>query len=111
MFCGEDEPCLIGDHLSTSVSPFLFPFERVGDARARVQGTPPRRGKSGLGRMVGVGQIPGSEVVNTEEVEGMVAYTYTTTRELKVEEIASSADAGGAKPCYGGVTRRKRWDG
>ncbi|CAK9817705.1 hypothetical protein ANTQUA_LOCUS9541 [Anthophora quadrimaculata] len=40
--------------------------------------------------MVGVGQIPGSEVANTEEVVGMAAYTYTTARELKVEEIASS---------------------
>lgn len=91
-------------NLPPSLSIFLL--ERVGRrarARAFVQGTPPGRGKRGLGRMVGVGQIPGSEVANTVEVVGMAAYTNTTARELKVEEIAGTGGrwwggrAGGGK--------------
>ncbi|CAD1478044.1 unnamed protein product [Heterotrigona itama] len=47
--------------------------------------------------MVGVGQIPGSEVANTEELVGLAAYTYTTAGELKVEEIASLVGDGGVR--------------
>lgn len=57
--------------------------------------------------MVGVGQIPGSEVANTEKVVGIVAYTYTTARELKEEEIASLVGDGGARRYAGGGTRKK----
>lgn len=46
--------------------------------------------------MVGVGQIPGSEVANTEEVVGAGrVHERTTARELKVEEIAGSVSGGG----------------
>lgn len=94
-------------NLPPSLSIFLL--ERVGRrarARAFVQGTPPGRGKRGLGRMVGVGQIPGSEVANTVEVVGMAAYTNTTARELKVEEIAGSVGGGGAVEVVGASGRR-----
>lgn len=56
--------------------------------------------------MVGVGQIPGSEVANTVEVVGMAAYTNTTARELKVEEIAGSVGGGGAVEVVGASGRR-----
>ena len=61
--------------------------------------------------MVGVGQIPGSEVANTEELVGLAAYTYTTAGELKVEEIASLVGDGGVRQRAGRGKRKKEWGG
>lgn len=109
-FAAKDEP-LSDPRSLVNLSP-SYEFEERACSLHRSR--PPRRAasrreKRGLGRMVGVGQIPCSEVANTEEVVGVPEYTNTTARELKVEEIASSVDGGGARRRDGGGQRRKRW--